>query len=57
MNGRIARGIALAFAAAALCGHGTAQDGWPSRPVRLISTSVAEGNIDVMCRIIGAKAE
>src|SRR6266849_938863 len=49
MNGRIA------VAAAALCGHATAQDGWPSRPVRLISTSVAGGNIDVMCRIIAEK--
>src|SRR5258708_20076426 len=52
MNGRIARGLALAVAAGALCSGAHAQDRWPSRPVRLISTSVAGGNIDVMCRII-----
>src|SRR6266849_1799902 len=55
MNGRIARGLALAVATAALAGAARAQDGWPSRPVRLISTSVAGGNIDVMCRIIAEK--
>src|SRR2546428_9541924 len=55
MNGRIARGLALAGAAAALAGTARAQDKWPSRPVRLISTSVAGGNIDVMCRIIAEK--
>src|SRR5439155_1751902 len=55
MNGRIARGLALAVAAAALAGTARAQDKWPSRPVRLISTSVAGGNIDVMCRIIAEK--
>src|SRR5947209_20095353 len=55
MNGRIARGLALAVATAALCGGAQAQDKWPSRPVRLISTSVAGGNIDVMCRIIAEK--
>ena len=38
MNGRIARGLALAVAAAALAGTARAQDKWPSRPVRLIST-------------------
>jgi len=32
-----------------------AQDKWPSRPIRLISTSVAGGNIDVMCRIIAER--
>src|SRR5258708_13404245 len=52
MNGRMARGLALAVAAGALAGAAHAQDKWPSRPVRLISTSVAGGNIDVMCRII-----
>src|SRR5258707_14377852 len=55
MNGRIARGLALAVAAGALCSGAHAQDRWPSRPVRLISTSVAGGNIDVMCRIIAEK--
>jgi len=55
MNDRIARGLLLAAAAAALGGAAHAQDGWPSRPVRLISTSVAGGNIDVMCRIIAEK--
>src|SRR6266700_1182528 len=55
MNGRIARGLALAVAAGALYGGAHAQDKWPSRPVRLISTSVAGGNIDVMCRIIAEK--
>src|SRR5713226_4078511 len=55
MNGRMARGLALAVAAGALAGAARAQDGWPSRPVRLISTSVAGGNIDVMCRIIAEK--
>src|SRR6266516_1784099 len=50
MEGRIARGLALAVAAAALAVAARAQDKWPSRPVRLISTSVAGGNIDVMCR-------
>src|SRR3989442_5751142 len=55
MNGRIARGLALAGAAAALAGAAFAQNKWPSRPGRLISTSVAGGNIDVMCRIIADK--
>ena len=55
MNDRIARGLLLAVTAAALCGAARAQDKWPSRPVRLISTSVAGGNIDVMCRIIAEK--
>jgi tripartite-type tricarboxylate transporter receptor subunit TctC len=55
MNGRIARSLLLAVTAAALCGGGDAQDKWPSRPVRLISTSVAGGNIDVMCRIIAER--
>src|SRR5437899_12043743 len=55
MNDRIAQGLALAVAAAALCSAVRAQDKWPSRPVRLISTSVAGGNIDVMCRIIAEK--
>src|SRR5258708_16365554 len=55
MNGRMARGLALAVAAGALAGGAHAQDKWPSRPVRLISTSVAGGNIDVMCRIIAEK--
>lgn len=32
-----------------------AQDKWPARPIRLISTSVAGGNIDVMCRIIAER--
>src|SRR5437879_7947066 len=55
MNDRIAQGLALAVAAAALASAVRAQDKWPSRPVRLISTSVAGGNIDVMCRIIAEK--
>jgi tripartite-type tricarboxylate transporter receptor subunit TctC len=55
MNDRIARGLLLAVAAGALHGAAYAQDGWPSRPLRLISTSVAGGNIDVMCRIIAEK--
>src|SRR5882672_4722789 len=55
MNRRIARGFLLAVTIAALCGAACAQDRWPSRPVRLISTSVAGGNIDVMCRIIAEK--
>src|SRR6266571_3637909 len=55
MNGRIARGFLLAVTAIALAGIARAQDKWPSRPVRLISTSVAGGNIDVMCRIIAEK--
>src|SRR5437867_7563460 len=55
MNHRIARSLLLAATAAALCGGAFAQDKWPSRPVRLISTSVAGGNIDVMCRIIADK--
>jgi tripartite-type tricarboxylate transporter receptor subunit TctC len=41
--------------AALACGAAHGQDKWPSRPIRLISTSVAGGNIDVMCRIIAAK--
>ena len=55
MNHRIARGFLLAVTAGALAGAAHAQDKWPSRPVRLISTSVAGGNIDVMCRIIAEK--
>src|SRR5882672_5406889 len=55
MNRRIARGFLLAVTIAALCGAACAQDKWPSRPLRLISTSVAGGNIDVMCRIIAEK--
>src|SRR5258707_13045965 len=55
MNGSIVRGLALAVAAGALAVGAHAQDKWPSRPVRLISTSVAGGNIDVMCRIIAEK--
>src|SRR3989442_3609048 len=55
MNHRIARGFLLAVTIAALCGAAHAQDKWPSRPLRLISTSVAGGNIDVMCRIIAEK--
>jgi len=55
MNDRIARGLLLAVTAAALCGDARAQDKWPSRPVRLVSTSVAGGNIDIMCRIIAEK--
>src|SRR3979409_1162763 len=55
MNGWMARGLALAIAAAALAGGAHAQDKWPSRSIRLISTSVAGGNIDVMCRIIAEK--
>src|SRR5260221_9285225 len=54
MNGRIARGFLLAVTAA-LCGAAHSQDKWPSKPIRLISTSVAGGNIDVMCRIIAEK--
>src|SRR5258706_3689752 len=54
MNGRIARGFLLAVTAA-LCGAAHSQDKWPSKPIRLISTSVAGGNIDVMCRIIADK--
>src|SRR5438094_5886743 len=55
MNHRIARSL-LAFAVvAALVGGALAQDRWPLRPLRLISTSVAGGNIDVMCRIIAEK--
>src|SRR5499427_6991733 len=42
--------VALLFASAV---H--AQDKWPSRPIRLISTSVAGGNICIMCRIIAEK--
>src|SRR5256885_12006533 len=55
VSGRIARGLAFAVVAAALAGGAVAQDRWPSRPLRLISTSVAGGNIDVMCRIIAEK--
>src|SRR5258708_29124643 len=55
MNHRIARGFLLAVTIAALCGAACAQDKWPSRPLRLVSTSVAGGNIDVMCRIIAEK--
>jgi tripartite-type tricarboxylate transporter receptor subunit TctC len=57
MSIRLARGLALAAVASAVlaCGPAIAQDKWPSRPVRLISTSVAGGNIDVMCRIIAEK--
>src|SRR5258707_2644416 len=54
MTGRIARGFLLAVTAA-LCGAAHSQDKWPSKPIRLISTSVAGGNIDVMCRIIAEK--
>src|SRR4029077_17099841 len=50
------RSMSIRFAAATLvalaCAAAQAQDKWPSRPIRLISTSVAGGNIDVMCRII-----
>src|SRR5258706_3688976 len=55
MNHRIARGFLLGVTIAALCGAAYAQDRWPSRPLRLVSTSVAGGNIDVMCRIIAEK--
>src|SRR5260370_154884 len=55
MNHRIARGLLLAVTAAALGGAARAQDKWPSRPVRLISTSVAGGNIHLICRIIAEK--
>src|SRR5258708_19885136 len=55
MNGRMARGLALAVAAGALCSGAQSEDKWPSRPGRLISTAVAGGNIDVMCRIIAEK--
>jgi tripartite-type tricarboxylate transporter receptor subunit TctC len=48
---RFLLGVALAVAPLAV----VAQDAWPSRPIRLISTSVAGGNIDVMCRIIAEK--
>src|SRR5258705_3765309 len=47
--------LVVAAGAAVLCGGVNAQDKWPSRPLRLISTSVAGGNIDVMCRIIAEK--
>jgi len=49
------RRFVLAPVLALLCATGLAQDKWPSRPIRLISTSVAGGNIDVMCRIIAEK--
>src|SRR5256885_2507003 len=55
VSGRIARGLAFAVVAAALAGGAVAQDRWPSRPLRLISTSVAGGNIGVLCRIIAEK--
>src|SRR5258707_2949694 len=55
MNHRIARGFLLGVTIAALCGAAYAQDRWPSRPLRLVSTSVAGGNIDVMGRIIPEK--
>src|SRR5882672_9162446 len=55
MNDRVGRSLFLAVAAGALCGAALAQDKWPSRPLRLVSTSVAGGNIDVMCRIIAEK--
>ena len=51
--------MTIRFAAATLvalaCAAAQAQDPWPSRPIRLISTSVAGGNIDLMCRIIAEK--
>src|SRR5260221_2431097 len=55
MNDWMARELALAIEAAALAGGAHAQDKWPSRSIRLMSTSVAGGNIDVMCRIIAEK--
>ena len=47
--------FAVVLLTALACGSIQAQDPWPSRPIRLISTSVAGGNIDVMCRIIAEK--
>ena len=47
--------LAVALAAVFASGEASAQDTWPSRPIRLISTSVAGGNIDIMCRIIAEK--
>ena len=57
MKQELARRAALAVALAAVfaSGEASAQDTWPSRPIRLISTSVAGGNIDIMCRIIAEK--
>ena len=55
MIGKTARVVGHFALLLALCGAAFAQDKWPSRPVRLISTSVAGGNIDVMCRIIAEK--
>jgi len=52
---RAALAAAVAFASAFASGEASAQDTWPSRPIRLISTSVAGGNIDIMCRIIAEK--
>src|SRR5262249_6382772 len=52
---QMSRRFALALSIALLCGPGYAQDKWPSRPIRLISTSLAGGNIDIMCRIIAER--
>jgi tripartite-type tricarboxylate transporter receptor subunit TctC len=55
MRTNLARGIAVGLIAAAMGDLAHAQNTWPSRPIRLISTSVAGGNIDIMCRIIAEK--
>jgi tripartite-type tricarboxylate transporter receptor subunit TctC len=47
--------FSLIIAVVLFTGAAQAQDKWPSRTIRLISTSVAGGNIDVMCRIIAEK--
>jgi tripartite-type tricarboxylate transporter receptor subunit TctC len=47
--------FAVVLLSALACGSIQAQDKWPSRPIRLISTSVAGGNIDIMCRVIAEK--
>lgn len=49
--------IALGFALAALAGAATAQQGYPSRPIRFLVPYAASGSTDVVARLVGAKMQ
>jgi tripartite-type tricarboxylate transporter receptor subunit TctC len=49
------RAAALVLAAVVVGSHAIAQDGYPSRPVKIIAPQAPGGGVDLVARIIGEK--